>query len=66
MNLISFYDKVAHLVGQGKSVDGDFSKDFDAVSQSNLLDKIKHSARQVQNMLGEQLSDKSGSKCFSM
>lgn len=43
INLISFYDWVAGLVDQGKSVDVvglDFRKAFDAVSQSNPLDKM--------------------------
>lgn len=43
IKLVSFYDQVAHLVDQGKSVDVvglDFCKTFDAVSQSNLLDKM--------------------------
>lgn len=43
-NLISFYDKVAHLVDQGKPVDVVgvfyFCKAFDTVSHSILLDKI--------------------------
>ena len=39
-NLISFYDKVTHLVYEGKGVDVvhlDFSKDFDIISHSILL-----------------------------
>ncbi|PKU46765.1 rna-directed dna polymerase from mobile element jockey-like [Limosa lapponica baueri] len=42
-NLISFYDKVTHLVDKGKAVDfvyPDFSKSFDTVSHSNLLEKL--------------------------
>ena len=42
-NLISFYDKVTHLVGQGKTVDViflDFGKAFNTVSYGMLLDKM--------------------------
>ena len=38
-NWISFYDKVARLVGEGKAVDAVFRKAFDTVLHSILLEK---------------------------
>ncbi|PKU44700.1 hypothetical protein llap_4974 [Limosa lapponica baueri] len=59
-NLISFYDKVTHLVDEGKAVDVvhlDFSKAFDTVSHSILLEKLaahglaRNTLRWVKNWL---------------
>jgi len=62
INLISFYDKVTHLVDQGKPVNViflDFSKAFSAVFHGILLQNI-FSVELDENM-GEQLADRSGS-----
>ncbi|KAJ7414715.1 rna-directed dna polymerase from mobile element jockey-like [Pitangus sulphuratus] len=43
INLISFYDKVAHLEDKAKAVQAvypDFSKTFDTISHSSLLEKL--------------------------
>jgi len=61
-NLISFYDKVTHLVDQGRQVNViflDFSKAFSAVFHGILLQNI-FSVELDENM-GEQLADRSGS-----
>ena len=59
-NLISFYDKVTCLVDEGKAVDVvylDFSKAFDTVSHSILLEKLaahgldRHTLHWVKNWL---------------
>ncbi|KAK4827593.1 hypothetical protein QYF61_019495 [Mycteria americana] len=59
-NLISFYDKMTHLVDEGKAVGVvymDFSKAFDTVSHSILLEKLAahgfdgHTLRWVKNWL---------------
>ncbi|KAK4815372.1 LOW QUALITY PROTEIN: hypothetical protein QYF61_001360, partial [Mycteria americana] len=59
-NQISFYDKVTRLVDKGKAVDVvylDFSKAFDTVSHSILLEKLaaqgfdRHTLRWVKNWL---------------
>ncbi|KAK4817377.1 hypothetical protein QYF61_011444 [Mycteria americana] len=61
VNLISFYNKVTHLVDEGKAVDVvylDFSKAFDMVSHSILLEKLAAhgldgcTLRWVKNWLG--------------
>ena len=42
-NLISFYDKVTHLVDEGKAVDVvylDFNKTFDTVPHNILMEKL--------------------------
>ncbi|GAB0178784.1 mitochondrial enolase superfamily member 1 [Grus japonensis] len=62
-NLISYYDKVTRLVDEGKAVDVvylDFSKAFDFVSHSILLEKLaahgldRHMLCWVKNWLGRQ------------
>ncbi|GAB0188961.1 mitochondrial enolase superfamily member 1 [Grus japonensis] len=62
-NLISFYDKVTHLVDEGKAVDVvylDFSKAFDTVSHSILLENLAahgldgHTLRWVKKQLDGQ------------
>jgi len=59
-NLITFYNKVTHLVDEGKAVDVvflDFSKAFDTVPHSIPLDKlsncgmISYTVRWVKNWL---------------
>jgi len=60
-NLISFYDQVAHLVDEGNAIDVvylDFSKAFDMISHSILLENLaargldRYSLCWVKNCLG--------------
>lgn len=68
INLILFYDKVTHLVDQGKPADiifWDFSEIFNTVSHSIFWTNVQHTARQKHNVIGVQLADVSGSKACS-
>lgn len=67
-NLISFYDKVIHLVDQ-RTLENvillDFRKAFNAVSHSTLLGKMSSiQLRKEHNVMGEQLVDRPGSKGY--
>ena len=69
-NLISFYDKVTQLVDQGKPGDGGAAFGVQqsfcyCLSRYPSRQNVQQTARQVQNTLGEQLADGSGSKGYS-
>ncbi|GAB0181757.1 mitochondrial enolase superfamily member 1 [Grus japonensis] len=58
-NLISFYDKVTHLVDEGKAMDVvylEFRKAFDTVSHSILLEKLAAHGLMAYSLLGKKLA----------